>query len=144
MWPAKTVQFPHVQRCESSLPSHSAKRKMSNLFAEVSRTFGLCRDPNGGLCRDRLHGWAAEDCSATLVEFADELSDPPFGQLIGFNFLPLASSHSRSLGGTILHHEIDRRLANCSFARFLIHFLQGFAYWNEGWFMLFRKLAKLN
>ncbi|KAG5576893.1 hypothetical protein H5410_057027, partial [Solanum commersonii] len=61
---------------------------------------------------------AAEDCSATLVEIADELGDSPFGQLIAFSVLPLASSHSRSLGG--------------------------FAYWNEGRFMSFRRLTKLN
>uniref|UniRef100_M1DTX4 Uncharacterized protein n=1 Tax=Solanum tuberosum TaxID=4113 RepID=M1DTX4_SOLTU len=86
----------------------------------------------------------AEDCSATLVEIADELGDPPFGQLIAFSVLPLASSHSRSLGGTVLLRGTDRRLADYFFPRLLIHFLQGFAYWNEGRFMSFRRLAKLN
>uniref|UniRef100_M1DP08 Uncharacterized protein n=1 Tax=Solanum tuberosum TaxID=4113 RepID=M1DP08_SOLTU len=51
---------------------------------------------------------AAEDCLATLVEIADELGDPPFGQLIAFNVLPLASSHSGSLGGTVLLRKTDR------------------------------------
>uniref|UniRef100_M1DSZ5 Uncharacterized protein n=1 Tax=Solanum tuberosum TaxID=4113 RepID=M1DSZ5_SOLTU len=87
---------------------------------------------------------AAEDYSATLVEIADELGNPPFGQLIAFSVLPLASSHSGSLGGTILLRGTDRRLADCSFPRLLIHFLQGFAYWNEGRFMSFWRLAKLN
>uniref|UniRef100_M1DPN3 Uncharacterized protein n=1 Tax=Solanum tuberosum TaxID=4113 RepID=M1DPN3_SOLTU len=87
---------------------------------------------------------AAEDCSATLVEIADELGDPPFGQLIAFSVLPLASSHSGSLGGTVLLCGTDRRLTNYSFSRLLIHFVQGFAYWNEGRFMSFRRLAKLN
>uniref|UniRef100_M1CCK6 Uncharacterized protein n=1 Tax=Solanum tuberosum TaxID=4113 RepID=M1CCK6_SOLTU len=87
---------------------------------------------------------AADDCSATLVEITDELSDPPFGQLIAFSVLPLASSHCGSLGGTVLLRGTDRRLADCSFPRLLIHFLQGFAYWNKGRFMSFRRLAKLN
>uniref|UniRef100_M1DPC8 Uncharacterized protein n=1 Tax=Solanum tuberosum TaxID=4113 RepID=M1DPC8_SOLTU len=91
-----------------------------------------------------LSNCAAEDCSATLVEITDELGDPPFGQLIDFSVLPLASSHFGSLGGTVLLHETDRRLADCSFPRLLIHFLQGFAYWNERRFMSFRRLAKLN
>uniref|UniRef100_M1DKZ8 Integrase core domain containing protein n=1 Tax=Solanum tuberosum TaxID=4113 RepID=M1DKZ8_SOLTU len=73
-----------------------------------------------------------KDCSVTLVGFADELGDLPFGQLIVFSILPLASSHSGSLGGTVLLHGTDRRLADCSFPRLLIHFLQGFAYWNDG------------
>ncbi|KAG5599367.1 hypothetical protein H5410_030737 [Solanum commersonii] len=64
----------------------------------------------------------AEDCSATLVEIADELGDPPF----------------------VLLHETNRRLTDCFFPRLLIHFLQGFSYWNEGHFMSFRRLAKLN
>ncbi|KAG5610720.1 hypothetical protein H5410_022001 [Solanum commersonii] len=75
---------------------------------------------------------AADDCSATLVEISDELGDPPFGQLITFSVLPLASSHSGSLGGTVLLRETDRRLTGSSFPRLLIPFLQGFAYWNEG------------
>uniref|UniRef100_M1DTT2 Uncharacterized protein n=1 Tax=Solanum tuberosum TaxID=4113 RepID=M1DTT2_SOLTU len=87
---------------------------------------------------------AAEHCSATLVEIADELGDPPFGQLISFSVLPLTSSHFGSLGGTILLRGTDRRLADCPFPRLLIHFLHGFAYWNEGRFMSFRRLAKLN
>uniref|UniRef100_M1DYX4 Uncharacterized protein n=1 Tax=Solanum tuberosum TaxID=4113 RepID=M1DYX4_SOLTU len=87
---------------------------------------------------------AAEHWSATLVEIDDELGDSPFGQLIAFSVLPLASSHSGSLGGTVLLHETNRRLADCSFPRLLIHFLQGFAYWNEGRFMSFQRLAKLN
>uniref|UniRef100_M1C4K8 Uncharacterized protein n=1 Tax=Solanum tuberosum TaxID=4113 RepID=M1C4K8_SOLTU len=81
---------------------------------------------------------AAEDCSATLVEIADELSDPPYGQLIPFSVLPLASLHYGSLGGTVLLLETDRRPADCSFPRLLIHFLQGFAYWNKGRLMSFR------
>uniref|UniRef100_M1DMV5 Uncharacterized protein n=1 Tax=Solanum tuberosum TaxID=4113 RepID=M1DMV5_SOLTU len=82
--------------------------------------------------------YAAEDCSATLIEIADELGDPPFGQVIAFSVLPLASSHSGSLGGTVLLRGTDRRLAVLLFPRLLIHFLQGFAYWNEGRFMSFR------
>uniref|UniRef100_M1DUN9 Uncharacterized protein n=1 Tax=Solanum tuberosum TaxID=4113 RepID=M1DUN9_SOLTU len=87
---------------------------------------------------------AAKDCSATLVEITDELGDPPFCQLIAFSVLPLVSSHFGSLGSTVLLRGTDRRLADCSFLRLLIHFLQGFAYWNEGRFMSFRRLAKLN
>uniref|UniRef100_M1BYY5 Uncharacterized protein n=1 Tax=Solanum tuberosum TaxID=4113 RepID=M1BYY5_SOLTU len=75
---------------------------------------------------------AAEDYSTTLVEIADELGDPPLGQLIAFSVLHLASSHSGSLGGTVLLRGTDRRLADCSFPRLLIHFLQAFTYWNEG------------
>uniref|UniRef100_M1DJE5 Uncharacterized protein n=1 Tax=Solanum tuberosum TaxID=4113 RepID=M1DJE5_SOLTU len=48
------------------------------------------------------HWIVAEDCSATLVEIANELSDLPFGQLIAFSVFPLASLHSGSLGGTVL------------------------------------------
>uniref|UniRef100_M1DYI8 Uncharacterized protein n=1 Tax=Solanum tuberosum TaxID=4113 RepID=M1DYI8_SOLTU len=87
---------------------------------------------------------AEEDCSAIFVEIADELGDTPFGQLIPFSVLPLASSHSRSLGGTVLLRGTDRRLADCFFPRLLIHFLQGFAYWNVGWLMSFWRLTKLN
>uniref|UniRef100_M1DNY4 Uncharacterized protein n=1 Tax=Solanum tuberosum TaxID=4113 RepID=M1DNY4_SOLTU len=87
---------------------------------------------------------AAEDCLEILVEIADELGDPPLVQLIAFSVLPLASSHSRSLGSIVRLHETDRRLADYSFPRLLIYFLQGFAYWNEGRFMSFRRLAKLN
>ncbi|KAG5616316.1 hypothetical protein H5410_016140 [Solanum commersonii] len=87
---------------------------------------------------------AAEDCLAILVEITDELGDPHFGQLIAFSVLPLASSHSGSLGGIVLLRETDRRPTDYSFSRILIHFLQGFAYWNEWWLMLFRLLAKLN
>uniref|UniRef100_M1DIU5 Uncharacterized protein n=1 Tax=Solanum tuberosum TaxID=4113 RepID=M1DIU5_SOLTU len=90
------------------------------------------------------HNCSTEDCSETLVEIADKLGDPPFGQLIAFSVLPLASSHSGSLGGTVLLRGTNRRLADCSFPHLLIHFLQGFAYWNEGQFMSFRRLAKLN
>ena len=78
-----------------------------------------------------------------LVEIADELGDPPFGQLIAFSVFPIASSHSGSLGGTVLLRGTDRRLADCSFPRLLIHFLQGFAYWNKGRCMSIRRLAKL-
>uniref|UniRef100_M1DNG2 Uncharacterized protein n=1 Tax=Solanum tuberosum TaxID=4113 RepID=M1DNG2_SOLTU len=87
---------------------------------------------------------AAEDCSATLVEITDELGDLPFGQLIAFNVLPLVSSHFGSLDSTVLLCGTDRRFTDCSFPRLLIYFLQGFAYWNEGWFLSFRRLAKLN
>uniref|UniRef100_M1DN06 Uncharacterized protein n=1 Tax=Solanum tuberosum TaxID=4113 RepID=M1DN06_SOLTU len=87
---------------------------------------------------------AAEVYSTTFVEIADKLGDPPFGQLITFSELPLASLHSGSLGGTVLFRGTDRRAADYSFSRLLIHFLQGFAYWNEGRLMSFRRLAKLN
>uniref|UniRef100_M1DWF2 Uncharacterized protein n=1 Tax=Solanum tuberosum TaxID=4113 RepID=M1DWF2_SOLTU len=43
-------------------------------------------------------------------------------QLIAFSVFPLASSHSGSLGGTVLLRGIDRRLADCLFPRRLIHF----------------------
>uniref|UniRef100_M1D9L1 Uncharacterized protein n=1 Tax=Solanum tuberosum TaxID=4113 RepID=M1D9L1_SOLTU len=96
-------------------------------------------------CDQRLtYDCAAEHCSVTLVEITDELGDPPFGQLIAFSILPLASSQSRSLGGTVLFRGTDRLLADFSFPRLLIHFLQGFAYWNEGRFMSVQRLAKLN
>uniref|UniRef100_M1D9C0 Uncharacterized protein n=1 Tax=Solanum tuberosum TaxID=4113 RepID=M1D9C0_SOLTU len=65
-------------------------------------------------------------------------------QLAWPSVLPLASSHYGSLGGTVLLRGTNRRLAVCFFPRLLIHFLQGFAYWNEGRFMSFRRLAKLN
>uniref|UniRef100_M1DF46 Uncharacterized protein n=1 Tax=Solanum tuberosum TaxID=4113 RepID=M1DF46_SOLTU len=67
---------------------------------------------------------AAEDCSATLVEIAHELGDPPFNQLIVFSVLPSASSYSGSLGGTVLLCGTNQRLADCSFPRILIHFLK--------------------
>ncbi|WMV13817.1 hypothetical protein MTR67_007202 [Solanum verrucosum] len=107
---------------------------------EGSEGYAVYCDASGvGLgCVLMQHGYAAEDCSATLVKIADELGDPPFGQLISFSVLPLASVHFESLGGTVLLREIDRRPVNCSFPRLLIHFLQGFAYWNEGWLMSFR------
>uniref|UniRef100_M1D9R0 Uncharacterized protein n=1 Tax=Solanum tuberosum TaxID=4113 RepID=M1D9R0_SOLTU len=79
------------------------------------------------------------DCSATLVEITNELCDPHFGQLIAFSVLPLASSHSGSMGGIVLLRGTDWRLADCSFPRLLIHFLQ-----REGRFMSSRRLAKLN
>uniref|UniRef100_M1DVL5 Uncharacterized protein n=1 Tax=Solanum tuberosum TaxID=4113 RepID=M1DVL5_SOLTU len=110
-------------------------------------------DPTGwGMVPSMVHGWglvvctycAAEDCSATLVEITDELGNLPFGQLIAFSVLPLSSSHSGSLGGTVLLRGTDRRLADYSFPRRLIHSLQGFAYGNEGRSMSFRLLAKLN
>uniref|UniRef100_M1DA29 Uncharacterized protein n=1 Tax=Solanum tuberosum TaxID=4113 RepID=M1DA29_SOLTU len=88
--------------------------------------------------------FAAEDCSATLVEIADELGDPPFGQLIAFSVLPLASSHSGSLGSTVLLRGTNWRIGDFSFPPLLIHFLQGFVYWNEGRFMSCRRLAKFN
>uniref|UniRef100_M1DT51 Uncharacterized protein n=1 Tax=Solanum tuberosum TaxID=4113 RepID=M1DT51_SOLTU len=73
-----------------------------------------------------------EDCSTTLVKIADVLDDPHFGQLIAFSVLPFASSHYESLGGTVLLRGTDRQSTDYSFPRLLIHFLQGFAYWNEG------------
>ncbi|KAG5594877.1 hypothetical protein H5410_036109 [Solanum commersonii] len=73
---------------------------------------------------------AAEDCSATLVEMADEPE-----------IRPLVSSLPSV---TILLCETNRRLTDCSFPRLLIHFLQGFTYYNKGGFMSFRQLAKLN
>uniref|UniRef100_M1DUE1 Uncharacterized protein n=1 Tax=Solanum tuberosum TaxID=4113 RepID=M1DUE1_SOLTU len=87
---------------------------------------------------------ATEDCSATLVEITDELGDLSFSHIIAFSVFPLASSHSGSLGGTVLLRGTYRRRADCSFPGLLIHFLKGFAYWNEGRFMSFRLLAKLN
>ncbi|KAG5606317.1 hypothetical protein H5410_027809 [Solanum commersonii] len=109
-----------------------------------SSGFGFATSLSG---KSKTHGrlyCVAEDCSATLVEIANELGDPPFGQLIAFNVLPLASSHSGSLGSSVLLRKTDRRLAECFFPRLLIHFLQGFAYLNEGRFMSFQRLAKLN
>uniref|UniRef100_M1D7Y4 Uncharacterized protein n=1 Tax=Solanum tuberosum TaxID=4113 RepID=M1D7Y4_SOLTU len=86
----------------------------------------------------------AEDRSAKLVEIADELGNPPFNQLIAFSVLPSASSYSGSLGVTVLLRGTNRRLADCSFPRLSIHFLQGFAYWNKGRCMSIRQLAKLD
>ncbi|KAG5605884.1 hypothetical protein H5410_027376 [Solanum commersonii] len=63
--------------------------------------------------KPKTHRWlycAAADCLAILVEIADTLGDPPFGQLIAFSVLPLASSHSGSLGGTVLLRRTDRQL----------------------------------
>uniref|UniRef100_M1DWB1 Uncharacterized protein n=1 Tax=Solanum tuberosum TaxID=4113 RepID=M1DWB1_SOLTU len=88
--------------------------------------------------------YAAEDYSATLVEITDELGDSPFNQLISFSVLPSASSYSGSLGRTVLFHSTNRRLADGSFPRLLIYFLQGFAYWNKGRCMSIRRLAKLD
>uniref|UniRef100_M1DGC4 Uncharacterized protein n=1 Tax=Solanum tuberosum TaxID=4113 RepID=M1DGC4_SOLTU len=72
--------------------------------------------------------YVAEDRLATLVEIADELGDPPFNQLIAFSVLPSTSLYSGSLGGIVLLRGNNRRLADCSFPRLSIHFLQGFAY----------------
>ncbi|KAG5615011.1 hypothetical protein H5410_014835 [Solanum commersonii] len=64
-------------------------------------THSLCHQSSGiGFAtflsgKPKTHGWlycAAEDCSATLVKIS--------------NVLPLASSHSRSLGGTVLLAEL--------------------------------------
>uniref|UniRef100_M1D8X2 Uncharacterized protein n=1 Tax=Solanum tuberosum TaxID=4113 RepID=M1D8X2_SOLTU len=96
------------------------------------------------LTRQSTQHCAAKDCSTTLVEIADELGDPPFSQLIAFSVLPLASSHYGSLSGKVLLRGTNRRLADCSFPHLLIHFLQGFAYWNEWRFMSFWQLTKLN
>uniref|UniRef100_M1DQX9 Uncharacterized protein n=1 Tax=Solanum tuberosum TaxID=4113 RepID=M1DQX9_SOLTU len=87
---------------------------------------------------------AAEDPSAILVEIVDELGDPPFNQLIAFSVLPSASSYSRSLGGTVLLRETNRRLVDYSFPRLSIHFLQGFAYRNKVRCMSIRRLTKLD
>uniref|UniRef100_M1DCQ6 Uncharacterized protein n=1 Tax=Solanum tuberosum TaxID=4113 RepID=M1DCQ6_SOLTU len=84
------------------------------------------------------------DCSATLLEIAEELVDPLFGQLITFSVLPLASSHFGSLCGIVLLRKTNRRLTDCFFPRLLIHFLQGFPYWNVGRFFSFWRLANLN
>ncbi|KAG5606496.1 hypothetical protein H5410_027988 [Solanum commersonii] len=54
-----------------------------------------------------LLDYAAEDCLATLVKIADELSDPTFGHLIAFSVLPLASSHSGSLDSIVLPRGTD-------------------------------------
>uniref|UniRef100_M1DZ57 Uncharacterized protein n=1 Tax=Solanum tuberosum TaxID=4113 RepID=M1DZ57_SOLTU len=105
------------------------KTKTTRLMASVS---GSTRD-----C-------AAEDRSATLVEIADELGNPPLNQLIAFGVLPSVSSYSRSLGGTVLLRGTNRRLADCSFPCLLIHFLQGFVYWNKARCMSIRRLAKLD
>uniref|UniRef100_M1E0S3 Uncharacterized protein n=1 Tax=Solanum tuberosum TaxID=4113 RepID=M1E0S3_SOLTU len=61
-----------------------------------------------GLHQDRRIDCAAEVCSATLVEIADELGDPPSGQLIAFSVLPLASLHYGSLSGIVLLRETNR------------------------------------
>ncbi|KAG5609656.1 hypothetical protein H5410_020937 [Solanum commersonii] len=87
---------------------------------------------------------AAEDRSATLVEIANELGDPPSNQLIAFSVLPSVSLYSRSLGGTLLLCGTNQRLADYSFPRLSIHFLQGFAYLNKGQCMSIRRLAKLD
>uniref|UniRef100_M1DNP3 Secreted protein n=1 Tax=Solanum tuberosum TaxID=4113 RepID=M1DNP3_SOLTU len=87
---------------------------------------------------------ATEDRSATLVEIADKLDDPLFNQLIACNVLPSTSSYSGSLGGTVLLRGTNRPLTDCSFPRLLIHFLQGFVYWNKGRCMSIRRLAKLD
>uniref|UniRef100_M1DJW1 Uncharacterized protein n=1 Tax=Solanum tuberosum TaxID=4113 RepID=M1DJW1_SOLTU len=142
LWLAEIVQFLPIRRYTLGTLIHSAKRQVSSLFAICNRTCRSCEDPNGGLYCNRRQDCAAEECSATLVEIADELGDPPFGELIAFSVLPLAYSHSGSLGGTVLLRGTDHR--HCSFPRLLIHFLEGFAYWNEGWSMSFRRLAKLN
>uniref|UniRef100_M1DN34 Gag-pol polyprotein n=1 Tax=Solanum tuberosum TaxID=4113 RepID=M1DN34_SOLTU len=60
---------------------------------------------SGGLVAVRVQDF---DCSATLIEIADKLDDLPFGQLIAFSVLPLASSYSGSLGGTVLLHGTNR------------------------------------
>uniref|UniRef100_M1DJH7 Uncharacterized protein n=1 Tax=Solanum tuberosum TaxID=4113 RepID=M1DJH7_SOLTU len=87
---------------------------------------------------------AAEDRSAILVEITDELGDPPFNQLIAFSILPSASLYYGSLGGTVLLRGTNRRLADCFFPRLLIHFLQGFVYWNKWWCMSIWRLAMLD
>ncbi|KAG5630659.1 hypothetical protein H5410_002376 [Solanum commersonii] len=106
----------HFQLGEKELLSSSLHKTLSKLERKISAKV-YC---------------VAEDCSATLVEIANELGDLPFGQVIAFSVLPSAFSHFGSLGGTILLCETDRQLADCSFPHLLIHFLQGFAYWNEG------------
>uniref|UniRef100_M1D9Q5 Uncharacterized protein n=1 Tax=Solanum tuberosum TaxID=4113 RepID=M1D9Q5_SOLTU len=85
-----------------------------------------------------------EDRSATLVEITDELGDPPFNKLIAFSVLPSTFSYFGSLGGTVLLRGTNRRLAKCSFPRLLIHFLQGFMYWNKGRCISIRRLLKLD
>ncbi|KAG5631986.1 hypothetical protein H5410_003703 [Solanum commersonii] len=60
----------------------------------------------------------------TLVKIADEVGDLPFRQLISFSVLPLASSHSGVLGGTVLLCGTDRRFVDCSFPSLSIHVLQ--------------------
>ncbi|KAG5580085.1 hypothetical protein H5410_050712 [Solanum commersonii] len=95
-----------------------------------SSGFGFATSLSG---KPKIHGWlycAAEDHSVTLIEIADELGDLPFNQLIAFSVLHSASSYSGSLSGTVLLRGTNRRLADCSFPHLLIHFLQGFAYWN--------------
>ncbi|KAG5600073.1 hypothetical protein H5410_031443, partial [Solanum commersonii] len=109
-----------------------------------SSGFGFATSLSGKL---KTHGWlycSAEERSVILVEIADKLDDPPFNQLISFSILPSTSSYSGSLGGTVLLRRTNRRLADCSFSRLLIHFLQGFAYWNKGRCMSIRPLTKLD
>ncbi|KAG5599761.1 hypothetical protein H5410_031131 [Solanum commersonii] len=89
--------------------------------------------------KPKTDGCAAEDCSVTLFEIADELDDPPFGQLIAFSVLHLVSSHSGSLGGTMLLRGTHRAVyvismtrqvelgdpqnsISCSFQPYLLHF----------------------
>ncbi|KAG5615516.1 hypothetical protein H5410_015340 [Solanum commersonii] len=85
-------------------------------------------DYNSNLYLQFFTDCAAEDCSATLVEIADELSDPLFNQLIAFGVLTSASLYSGSLGGTVLLRRTNQRLIDCFFPHLLIHFLQGFTY----------------
>ncbi|KAG5585972.1 hypothetical protein H5410_046406 [Solanum commersonii] len=59
-------------------------------------------------CKPKTHGLCCGGCSATLVEIADELSNPPFNQLIAFSVLPSASSYAGSLGGTVLLCKTNR------------------------------------
>uniref|UniRef100_M1DSZ3 Uncharacterized protein n=1 Tax=Solanum tuberosum TaxID=4113 RepID=M1DSZ3_SOLTU len=122
------------------------RKQLRNENAEIQKfIFTSLKSPTNYVMYDHYeYDFATEDCLATLVEIADELGDPPFGQLIAFSVLPLASLNFGSLGGTVLLRGTDRRPADCSFPRLLFHFLQGFAYWNEGRLMSFQRLAKLN
>ncbi|KAG5610222.1 hypothetical protein H5410_021503 [Solanum commersonii] len=90
----------HFQLGEEELVSSSLHKILSKHERKIlARICSKVKNNNNNMSHSYC---AAEDCSATLVEIADELGDLPFGQLIAFSVLPLASSHSGSLGATVL------------------------------------------